>query len=125
MDDLSSVGKTRTLTQTDDPGRAPLKLGQLSGLSLNTYSLNFSLYNNIMRYKNQAFTNRLQDVGLFGQPVAKHEDKSRSEFEINSEASEVGSQLDEIETRKQQILGPVGMANLERDIAMTDRKLVN
>lgn len=90
MDNLSSVGKSRTLKQ-DESGRAPLKLGHLSGLSLNTYSLNFSLYNNIMRYKNQAFNNRLQDGGLFSQQASKHDDKSRSDFEINSEASEVGS----------------------------------
>jgi hypothetical protein len=51
MDDLSSAGKSRTL-KPDESGRAPLKLGHLSGLSLNTYSLNFSLYNNIMKYKN-------------------------------------------------------------------------
>ncbi|MFO0118306.1 MAG: hypothetical protein ACK521_12095, partial [bacterium] len=58
MDDSRSVSKLHTLN-ADDSSRAPLKLANLSGLSLNNYSLNFSLYNNIMRYKSQAFSNRL------------------------------------------------------------------
>ena len=58
MDDSRSVSKLHTLN-ADDSSRAPLKLASLSGLSLNNYSLNFSLYNNIMKYKSQAFSNRL------------------------------------------------------------------
>lgn len=121
MDDSSSVENKLPL-KTSGSMKTPLNLGNLSGLNINNYSLNFSLYNNIMRYKNQAFSNRFMNQ-QFDQPSQKFDDKSRSDLEINSELSEVGSQIDEIETRKQQILGPVALANLERDGGLlTDRK---
>jgi hypothetical protein len=66
MDDSSSVGNKLAL-KTSGAMKTPLNLGNLSGLSMSNYSLNFSLYNNIMRYKNQAFSNRFQNQ-QFDQP---------------------------------------------------------
>jgi len=60
MDDSSSVENKLPL-KTSGSMKTPLNLGNLSGLNINNYSLNFSLYNNIMRYKNQAFSNRFMN----------------------------------------------------------------
>jgi hypothetical protein len=59
---------------------------------------------------------------MFDYSMTKQEDRSKSELEVNSEMSNEGSELGEVMTRKQALLGPAALANLERE-ERTNEKL--